>query len=47
MKIVITYERELNEAELAEHQRFVEEQINIGNEVWEFGGGTKNPKPQR
>ena len=47
MKIVITYERELNETELAQHNRFVETQLSLGNEVWEFGGGTKNPKPRQ
>jgi hypothetical protein len=46
MKIVITYERELNSQELDAHNRFVEQQLSLGNEVWEFGGGTKNPKPR-
>ena len=38
MKIVIHYEAELTESELEMHKKFVEEQLSLGNEVWEFGG---------
>lgn len=46
MKIVVIYERILDEKELEQHNKFVKAQNQLGNEVWEFGGGTKNPKPR-
>ncbi len=46
MKIEIEYEYELTDQELILHREFTAQQKALGNEVFEIGGGTKNPRPK-